>query len=396
MQAVEYVKSVPRYLTARLLGPRFPALYTSPFGTLRFADVAVPDLPGADWVRVRPRLSGICGSDLATLTAQGSTYFAPFTSCPFVLGHEVVGEVEATGSDVATLRPGDRVVLQPPLHCAIRGIEPRCRACLEGHTAHCLNLMRGRISAGIQVGFCRDTGGGWSHGFVAHESQLHRVPDTLPDPVAVLVEPFSCCLHAVLQAPLEGTPTVLILGAGTIGALTLAALRAAGSRARVLVVAKHPHQQALAKSLGADAVLGTRDLQAQLAEHLGAEVFRPEIGGAVALGGADVCFECVGSESSLDTALRFTRHHGSVILVGMPSIPRHIDWTGIWHKELVVRGAYTSTTATFQRALTLVHDLRDRLATLTSARFPLSQYRQAIDCALNAGRAGVVKTVFEP
>jgi len=396
MQAIQYVKSVPRYLTARLLGPRLPALYTSPFGTLRLGDVASPALPSPEWVRVRPRLSGICGSDLATLTAQGSTYFSPFTSCPFVLGHEVVGEVEAVGSEVAPWRPGQRVVLEPPLHCAIRGIEPRCEACRSGHPAHCQNLMRGRLSAGIQIGFCRDTGGGWSHGFVAHASQLHAVPESLPDEVAVLVEPFACCLHAVLLAPLADDRTVLVMGAGTIGALTVAAIRAIGSRCRVLVVAKHPHQQKLAAALGADEVIGTRDLQAQLASRLGAEVFRPEIGGAVALGGADVCFECVGSESSLDDALRFTRHHGSVILVGMPSIPKRIDWTAIWHKELTVRGAYTSTTPTFRRALETVDAMRDRLAGIAAARFPLSRYRQAIDTALHAGREGIVKAVFEP
>ena len=83
------------------------------------------------------------------------------------------------------------------------------------------------------------------------------------------------------------------------------------------------------------------------------------------------------------------------MLVGMPAMPR-LDWTGIWHKELVVRGAYTSSAATFVRAIELVNGMRGALGGITAARFPLDRYREAIDTALHAGRAGVIKTVFAP
>jgi threonine dehydrogenase-like Zn-dependent dehydrogenase len=393
--AIEYVRSVPRYLTARWIGPRLPSVYTSPFGTLRLSRAAAPRLPTPAWVRVRPRLAGICGSDLATLTAQGSTYFSPFTSCPFTFGHEVVGEVVELGPEADGVGIGDRIVLEPPLHCAVRGLAPACEACASGRTAHCQRLLDGNIAPGIQTGFCRDTGGGWSHGFVAHPRQLHRVPDDLPDDVAVLIEPFACCLHAAQMASLAAGQTALVLGAGTIGALTIAALRTTGTAARIVAVAKHPHQQELARRMGADRVLTPRDMGDALVSLLGARAFQPELGGRVLLGGADVTFDCVGTSRTLDDALRFTRHHGLVILVGMPAIPRGVDWTSIWHKELVVRGAYTSTTPTFERALGAVHALRASLAGVTSARFPLERYRDAIACALNAGSEGVVKTVFQ-
>jgi threonine dehydrogenase-like Zn-dependent dehydrogenase len=396
MQAIEYVKSVPRYLTARVLGPHVPAVYTSRLGTMRYADLEPPRLPGSHWARVRPRLAGVCGSDLATLTAQGSPYFAPLTSYPFVFGHEVVGEVTEVGIDVDQVRVGDRVVLEPPLHCAVRDIAARCAPCRAGRPSHCLNVTRGCLSAGIQTGFCHDTGGGWSESFVAHETQLHRVPDSLPDAVAVLTEPFACCLHAALAPPMGPDSTLLVLGCGTIGLLTIAAVRATGSTARLVAVAKYPHQRRLAMTMGANIALDTRDLRAQLASTLGAELHQAEIGGPTALGGADVVFECVGSESSLDDALRFTRWRGSVILVGMPSIPHHVDWTAIWHKELIVQGAYTSTTPTFTQAMSYVGTLQEPLASLVSARYPLRQYREAIRGALHAGPAGLVKTVFEP
>jgi threonine dehydrogenase-like Zn-dependent dehydrogenase len=395
--AIEYVRSIPRYLTARWFGPRLPAVYASPFGTVRLRrDAAPPRLPTAAWVRVQPRLAGICGSDLATLTAQGSTYFSPFTSCPFTFGHEVVGEVVELGADADGVGIGDRVVLEPPLHCVVRGVSPVCSACRDGHTAHCHGVLDGSIAPGIQTGFCRDTGGGWSQSFVAHPRQLHRVPEGLADDVAVLVEPFACCLHAARMAPLAAGQTALVLGAGTIGALTIAALRAVATPARIVAIAKYPHQQALARRLGADVVLPPRDMHDGLVTLLGARAFQPELGGRVLVGGADVTFDCVGSSRTLDDALRFTRHHGSVILVGMPAIPRGVDWTSLWHKELTVRGAYTSTTPTFTAAIAAVAALRSSLAGVAAARFPLDRYRDAIGCALNAGSAGVVKTVFAP
>ncbi len=113
------------------------------------------------------------------------------------------------------------------------------------------------------------------------------------------------------------------------------------------------------------------------------------------MGGADICFDCVGSERTIDDALRFTRGSGSVILVGMPGIPRNIDWTAIWHKELMVKGSYTSEPATFSRALELLVALKGNLAGIVGAKFPLKDYRAAVQCALKTGHSKVIKTVFQ-
>ena len=85
MQAIQYIKSVPRYLMVRLLGKRWKSLYTSIASCIRLAEIDELQLLTPDWVKIKTRLSGICGSDLATITAKGSPYFSPFTSCPFVL-----------------------------------------------------------------------------------------------------------------------------------------------------------------------------------------------------------------------------------------------------------------------------------------------------------------------
>ena len=172
-------------------------------------------------------LSGICGSDLATLDGRSSRYFEDIVSFPFVPGHEVVGTVseDAVGADGAALRAGSRVVLQPVLGCAARGIEPPCPACQAGQVGNCGRVAFGHIRPGLQTGFCADTGGGWSTtGLVAHASQLYAVPDGLSDTDAVTTEPVACAVHAILGAPIVEGDVVAIVGAGTLGLLVTAAL----------------------------------------------------------------------------------------------------------------------------------------------------------------------------
>ena len=404
MQAIQYIKSVPRYLMVRLLGKRWNWLYTSGASCIRLTEIDEPHLPTQDWVKIRTRLSGICGSDLATITAKGSPYFSPFTSCPFVLGHEIVGEIAELGEGVEGYKPGDRVVIEPVLSCEIRGIEPACYQCQQGHFANCENITKGSISAGIQTGYCQDTGGGWSPYFLAHKNQIHHVPDTLSDEHAVLLEPFACALHGVLKANLKDTDEVLVIGAGTVGLLTVAAVRAIGKSNRILIVAKYPHQRQLARELGADEILASdKSLYTNFCGLTGAESYQPELGKPVLLGGVDVTFDCVASATTIDDALRFTRGQGRVILVGMPAVPKNIDWTSVWYKELQVSGAYTygiehyagEEVRTFSLGVRLLERMGDKLLPLIGGGFSLKAYRKAIQAALSTGESGAVKTVFD-
>src|SRR4028119_414241 len=157
MLSLVYRKSVPRYLLMRAGAKRVRNLETSRLSPLQLEDAPEPRLPTPDWVRVKPLLSGICGSDLGTLSADNSPYFSPITSPPFVMGHEVVGVVV---DDNSGFHAGERVVLEPALGCVARGIGPLCPYCASGRHALCLNAARGTISPGIQTGFCRDTAGG--------------------------------------------------------------------------------------------------------------------------------------------------------------------------------------------------------------------------------------------
>lgn len=395
---------MPRYLIARLLGKRWNWLYTSWLSCARLADIESPQLPSPDWVKIRTRLSGICGSDLATITAKGSPYFSPFTSCPFVFGHEVAGEIAEIGPQVEGYDVDDRVVIEPVLPCEIRGIVQKCHQCQRGHYARCENIARGEISAGVQTGYCRDTGGGWSKYFVAHKSQVHRVPDDVPDEIAVLIEPFACALHGVLQANLKDADEILILGAGTIGLLTLAAIRHLGRTNRIYVVGKHQHQQKLARELGADVVFAPgKAIYRDFCRLTQAESYQPELGKPVILGGVDVTFDCVASADTIDDALRMTRAGGQVMLVGMPAIPKNIDWTALWHKALNVRGVYAyglesyegKRIRTFSLGIQLLQQMGSELLPLVGGLFSLDNYRKAVQTALHTGKFGSVKTVFD-
>lgn len=404
MKAVQYIKSVPRYLFVRTLGHRRPGPATGSLSCIRMADVDPPALPTPEWMRVRPLLSGICGSDLSTIRAKGSPYFSPLISAPFVLGHEVVGEVLETGSSPGDVSRGDRVVIEPGLCCSVRGIHPPCPPCREGDFGLCEMVMHGDISPGIQTGYCRDTGGGWSTSLVAHPFQVHRVPDGLVDEEAVLIEPFSCCLHAVLKSLPADDETILVIGCGAVGLLTIASIRALGGKCRILASARYPHQQAMAAALGADRVIGRdEDLYDTVSEETGAEIHRPEIGRPVFIGGVHRTFDCVGSSRTIDDALRLTGSGGAVTVVGMPGIPSGIDWTAVWYKELNVQGAYAYGTEayggrsvrTFGLAIGLLESGKADLKPLVTDLFPLSAYRQAIGRALEAGRHGAVKVAFD-
>jgi threonine dehydrogenase-like Zn-dependent dehydrogenase len=354
---------------------------------LRLGHYDDPALPGDGWVRVAPRLSGICGSDLAMVAGESSFYFSPIVSMPFVPGHEVVGALD----------DGSRVVIEPVLGCATRRIDPPCAACARGEIGLCTRTAHGLISPGLQTGFCEDTGGGWGTVLVAHESQIHRVPDDLSDEAAVLIEPLACAVHAVLRAEVPADATVLVSGAGTMGLLTIAALRALTAARRVIAVAKHPKQRTEASRLGADEVVRPDGALRGLRLATGSLLHEPEQGSPWLAGGADVSFECSGSPGSLDVCLRATRGRGRVVLVGLPG-PARVDLAPVWHRELDVRGAYTyGTEANGRRTFDIAIELAGRtdLSPLVSAAYPLTRYAEALDHAMDAGKLGAIKVVFD-
>ena len=385
MKALLYERSLPKLAASRVAGSFVPGRGAR-VGPLRLASVDEPERPGPDWVRVRPLLAGICGSDLATLDGHGSRYFEALVSFPFVPGHEVVGRLD----------DGARVVLEPVLGCQARDVQPPCPACARGDTGDCERVAFGHLRPGLQTGYCADTGGGWSGALVAHRSQLHAVPDGLSDHDAVMVEPTACAVHGALRAVTEGA-LVIVIGAGTLGLCTVAAVRRLGLPGTLMAVAKHPDQRRLAAELGADVVVepdGVRRAVRLQTRSL-------SVDGRLT-GGADVVIDCVGSARSLTHALAVVRPRGQVVLLGMPE-PFRVDLTPLWHREVALLGAYAygseapaagrAATRTFALAFELVADAG--LGRLVSATYPLERYREAIEHAAAAGRRGGVKVAFD-
>jgi threonine dehydrogenase-like Zn-dependent dehydrogenase len=387
INALEVYRSLPRYVAARAIGDRVPGLFAGPLTPLRLVHRDPPQVRHDGWVRVRPRLSGICGSDLATLSGHASLYLSAVVSMPFVPGHEVVGE---TLDDAPGLPAGSRVVLDSVLACAARGLDP-CDACRSEQRNRCDRVTVGHVSPGLQTGFCADTGGGWSAQLVAHVSQLHPVPDSLSDERAVLVEPLACAVHAARRAAVGDSDSVLVVGAGAVGLFITLALRELTPAAAITVVAKHRRQAELARIFGATDVVSPAEVVGGVRRATRALRLEPERGPAYLLGGVDVAIDAVGSRGSIDTALRTTRAGGRVLLAGVPG--EGIDLTPAWFRELEVTGAYATAGDAFDVAISLAEQAP--LDGLLGVTYPLARWREAIDHAGDAGRLGTVKVAFD-
>lgn len=385
MKALVFERSEVRYVAAAVAS-RLSLGNAAQLGPLHLRDIDTPELPGDEWQVVRPRLTGICGSDLATVEGKSSRYFEAHVSFPFVPGHEVVGE----------LADGRRVALEPVLGAEARGEEPAFPGAAPGDGDDYGYLLGDVVEPGIQIGFCASTGGGWGAELVAHPSQLHPVADDLDDDAAVMLEPAAGGVHAALKANVAPGATVVVLGAGTMGLVTIAALARLTDAAEIVAVAKYSHQRQLASSLGATRVVEPGEVKRVVRRLVGCRMVGDDLSG-----GADVTVDAVGSAVSIADSISITRPRGRVVLLGMPGVTK-VDLTGLWHRETEMVGAYTYGTETlvdgtrrtsFDMAFDLVRDAQ--LGRLVSAHYRLDDYNDALRHASEAGPRGATKIVFD-
>jgi threonine dehydrogenase-like Zn-dependent dehydrogenase len=400
-QALLYYRSVPRYLLSKLLSRFWPRRFFHRVAPLKLTPTS-PAKPPPGWVLLRNRLCGICGSDLNLLKGAESYLLEPYASFPAVLGHEVVAEVaEPPAGALHNLCPGQRVVVEPVLACQARGLPP-CRFCLAGDYNLCENFLQGGLPPGAIIGYMREVGGGMAGWMTAPPQNLVTVPENLPDEAAVLTDSLASALQPVLQHfPAHGD-TVVIYGAGIIAQHLLRSLRVLGSAARVVVAARHPFQQELARAGGADAALISPDRR-QLGEALKAKFLPTTLGGGNLEGGADWFFDCVGSTSSLQQGLLALRGRGTYVLVGNAASLGPVDLSSLWFRELRLTGSAMYAGAdwrgarvrTYQMAVDLLGRGDYPLAGLLSHCFPLEQYRQAFETAFDKRRYQSVKVAFD-
>lgn len=407
MKALMCTSSLPRIAATRVLGMLTPSAYVGPLAPIALCDVPEPTLPRDDWVTLRTSLCGLCGSDYKQVFLKGSMNnpMTALVSFPQVLGHEVVGCIESVGSAVMTRRVGERVVLNPWLSCAPRGISPVCGWCAQGDYAQCEGFARGCLTPGIHHGNSSMATGGFATSLVAHESQCIPIPVAISDEAAVLADPFSVSLHAILRTPAPPRGRVVVYGCGTLGLCSIAILKALYSDVRVYAVARFAHQERLARELGADEVVAwrpTKRIIERLAELTNAEVLKPWYGQPMLNGGVDVVYDTVASAESLEVGVRVTRTRGAVVATGV-EIPKKFEWTPLYFKELHLVGSNAfgveEVGGRRQHAMQwyfdwLQEDRIDVTAVITH-RYALDDYRRAFLACWDQGRSGAVKVLFE-
>ncbi|MBR9988710.1 MAG: alcohol dehydrogenase catalytic domain-containing protein [Gemmatimonadetes bacterium] len=402
MRAIRFHYRPVRYLWTRFAASRRPGLALGPGGCVSLDDVEAPALPADDWVRVESTMSGVCGSDLSAITAHDSFTLEPFGAFPFTFGHENVGRVVEAGSGAGDWAPGTAVIVNPMLACEQRGIEA-CPACARGEYGLCRRTQDGVIGNGPMIGYSPATGGGWSKTFVAHRSQLHGA-DGLSDELAVLADPLASSLRPVLLHPPAEGDVVLVIGAGTIGALTVRALRAIGWEGPVACLGRYDFQLELAEAAGADHVFRRPDEVYRWAESLPhARAYKPSLAPRFVEGGPSLVFDTVGSESTIGDSLAITREGGKIVVVG-GAAKVSADWTRLWYRQLTVAGIFAYGRAPFRGADRDIYDssielLRtDGIAQLGMVThvFALEEYRAALSAALDKGGHRSIKVAFRP
>jgi threonine dehydrogenase-like Zn-dependent dehydrogenase len=402
VRAIRFHYQPVRYLWTRFAASRRPAVALGATGCISLDDVEPPALPGTDWVRVQSTLSGLCGSDLSAITAHDSFTLEPFGAFPFTFGHENVGRVVDAGPGAAPWKAGDRVVVNPMLACEQRGLEA-CPACARGEYGLCRRTQDGPIGTGPMIGYSPATGGGWAGSFVAHRSQLRAIDD-LSDEQAVLTDPLASSLRPVLLHPPGDGDVVLVIGAGTIGALTVRALRATGWDGPLACLGRYDFQLELAEAAGADHVFRRPDEVYRWAESLPhARAYKPSLAPRFVEGGPSLIYDTVGSASTIRDGLALTREGGKLVVVG-GAARVEADWTRLWYRQLTVAGIFAYGRAPFRGADRDISDsslelLRTdgvaQLALVTHV-FALEEYRAALATALDKGGHRSIKVAFRP
>ena len=333
---------------------------------LRLRDIAIDEPLGPHDVRIRIHTVGVCGSDVHYYQ-HGA--IGPFVvRAPMVLGHEAAGIVEEAGAAVTTLRPGDRVCMEPGVP------DPNSRATRLG----LYNLDPAvRFWATPPVHGCLRP-------IVVHpEAFTFKLPDNVSFGEGAMVEPLAVGLHAANKARLRPGDVAVVLGAGPIGTLTaLAAL--AGGASRVFITDVVPAKLELAAKLGPITPVNVRD------QNPG-EVVRAATGGW----GADVAFEATGAPAAAAQAIDVLCPGGCAVLVGMPGAPVPFDVVAAQVKEIRLETIFRYAHV-YPRALALMGSRKLDVRPLITDRYAFADSIAAFDyaCAMKPGSVKVQIEVF--
>ncbi len=411
VQALVFDPALPRLALAAAAARLRPTAALRVAPPLRLRAVAPPALPAPDWVRLRPVVTGVCGSDVrqALLQASADNPLSALVSFPHILGHEVVARVIETGPRATGAEVGRLVAVDPWLGCAARGWSEACPACRGGFPPHCVHVHQpgvgGRCGAGMHLGNVRGLPGGFAEEMVAHTSQCHPLPPTLAVEAAVLADPFAVALHAVARAgEPRGGPT-LVLGAGTIGLAVTAVLRRREPDTTVLVTAAWPHLRAAVQRLGARPLpTDPAAVIAACARATRGRLVSPWRGPAWLLGeGAGRVIDTIGTAPTMETALRCLAPHGRIVTVGVGR-PRRTETTLTYYKEAEIVGSNgygrlgpgPGAPHALAVALDLIAEMGDEAGRWCTHRYPMARWRDGFAAAARPQRSGAIKVGLWP
>jgi threonine dehydrogenase-like Zn-dependent dehydrogenase len=390
MKAVYVEKRIPNMLMTKAIAPLWPGFVWTPLSASRADEFPDPPLPGPRWLRVKNEQCGICNTDLSLLFVQADPSLAP-AALPgvfrFWLGHEAVSIVTEAGPGVARFRVGDRVTMDTHFYganCHILEIEPPCPYCADGQPVFCLNKS-GPGQGGI--------GGGFGDAYIAHETAVYPLPDTLSADQAMMVEPTAIAVHGVL-----------VIGAGVIGLLYVIVIRALCPEAEITVLARYPHQQEMAEKLGTKHILSDKASYREIARVTGGQFFSAPLNKGIVTGGFDIVYDCVATPQTTTDALRWTRANGTVVMVGLHMKPmQKVDLSLVWYHQVNLTGAYVhgqdtwngQRKHTYEWVMDLFRENKLPVESLITHRFPYSDYKEAIRVAMSKGKEKAIKVLLE-
>jgi len=332
---------------------------------LRIEPVATAPLRSTE-VEVRIEAGGICGSDLHYY--QDGGFGTVRLKEPMILGHEIAGTVSRTGAEVASVKVGERVAVNPSRPCNA------CRYCQEGNQQHCLDML----FYGSAMRFPH-VQGGFREVLVCDAAQAVPVPAGMSAAQGAFAEPFAVCLHAVNRAgPLLGK-RVLVTGAGPIGALTIIAARRAGALEIVATdVADAP--LAAARKIGADATVNVSEPDALSRYEADKGAF-------------DVMFEASGNARALAGGLAVVRPQGVIVQIGIAGAEMSLPMNTVVAKEIELRGTFRFHEE-FALAVALIGGGLVDVLPLLTATVPLAEANDAFALAADRSRAMKVQLAF--
>jgi L-iditol 2-dehydrogenase len=345
------------------------ALLLSAYKQLDIVNMCAP-APAADELLIRIRACGICGSDVHGYDGSTGRRLPPI-----VMGHEAAGVIEAVGSGVTSFRPGDRVTFDSTVYCG------KCFFCMRGQ----VNLCDDREVVGVSTPAFRRMGAFAE--FVTVPARIaHPLPDNMPFAYAAMIEAVSVAVHAVSLTPIELDDTVVVVGAGMIGLLTLQAARLAGA-GKVVVLDIDDSRLELARSRGATHTFNTRDAGA-------APLILDQIRELSMGRGADAALECVGSTIPVKLALDCVRKGGAVTLVGNIAPTIELGLQSTVTRQIRLQGSCASS-GEYPACISMISRGAIQVWPLISAVAPLEDGPLWFD-RLYKRESGLLKVVLEP